>query len=112
MNDKITLYEKNANENLNKIKELEKEITIKDYELNKLQLKLNNYGSIYTVKPGERVIAVNFISQNQDIKFPMACKNTDIIARLEEKLYNEYPEYKEHSTYLTVNGNLIKRFKN
>ena len=26
----------------------------------------------------------------QEIFKPMACKNTDIIARLEEKLYNEY----------------------
>ena len=41
----------------------------------------------------------------------MACKNTDIIARLEEKLYNEYPKYKDYNTYLTVNGNVIKRFK-
>ena len=41
----------------------------------------------------------------------MACKNTDIISRLEEKLYDEYPEFKEFNTYLMVNGNLVKRFK-
>ena len=41
----------------------------------------------------------------------MACKNTDIISRLEEKLYNEYPNYKDYNTYLTVNGNVVKRFK-
>ena len=63
------------------------------------------------INPGENIIAINFETINQDIKKPMACKNTDIISRLEEKVYNEYPEYKEHNTYLTVNGNLIKRFK-
>ena len=26
-------------------------------------------------------------------------------------LYNEYPKYKDYNTFLTVNGNLIKRFK-
>ena len=41
----------------------------------------------------------------------MACKNTNIIARLEEKLYNEYPNYKDYHTYLTVNGIVVKRFK-
>ena len=41
----------------------------------------------------------------------MACKNTDKIARLTEKLYNKYPKYKDYNTYLTVNGNVIKRFK-
>ena len=41
----------------------------------------------------------------------MPCKNTDIISRLEEKLYNEYPKYKDYNTYLTVNGNILKRFK-
>ena len=42
----------------------------------------------------------------------MACKNTDIIARLEERLYNDYPIYKNYNTYLTVNGTTINRFKN
>jgi hypothetical protein len=45
------------------------------------------------------------------MQIPMACKNTDTIARLEEKVYNEYPKYKDCNTYLTVNGNVIKRFK-
>ena len=41
----------------------------------------------------------------------MACKNTNILARLEEKLYNDYPKYKDYHTYLTVNGIVVKRFK-
>ena len=41
----------------------------------------------------------------------MKCKPSDLISRLEEQLYNEYPKYKDYNTYLTVNGNIIKRFK-
>ena len=41
----------------------------------------------------------------------MSVKNSDLISRLEEELYNEYPEYKEYNTYLTVNGSIVKRFK-
>ena len=111
LNNKIILFEKNRNEDINKIKELQKLINIKDDELNDLKIKIINNDSMSFVKPGGETIAVNFTSTSQDIQFPMACKNTDIFARLEEKLYNEYPKYKDYNTYLTVNGNLIKRFK-
>ena len=52
-----------------------------------------------------------FISDNQDMMFPMICKQSDLISRLEEKLYKEYPKYKDINTNLTVNGEVIKRFK-
>ena len=111
LNNKIILYEKNKNENINKMKELENLINIKNNELNDLKLKLINNDSISFIKPGEKIIPVNFSFKDQDIHFPLPCKNTDIIARLEEKLYNKYPKYKDYNTYLTVNGNIIRRFK-
>ena len=111
LNNKIILYEKNENDYINKIKQLENLINIKNNELSNLELKLINGDSIPFSKPGEAIIAVNFSSVNQEIFKPIACKNTDIISRLEEKFYNEYPKYKDYNTYLTVNGNLIKRFK-
>ena len=112
LNNKIILYEKTSNENINKIKELEKLINIKDNELNNLKSKLINEDSaISFIKPEEKIISLDFSSKNQEIHKPMTCKNTDIIARLEEKVYNEYPKYKDYNTFLTVNGNIIKRFK-
>ena len=111
LNNKIKLYEQNSNEYINKIKDLEKLINIKNNELNALNSKLNYDNSISYINPGEKIIAINFESLNQEIRKPVACKNTDIISKLEEKLYNEYPKYKDYNTYLTVNGNLIKRFK-
>ena len=112
LNNKIILYEKTSNEDINKIKELEKLINIKDNELNNLKSKsINDDSTISSIKPGEKIITVNFLTTDKGINKPIACKNTDIVARLEEKLYNEYPNYKNYNTYLTVNGNKIKRFK-
>ena len=41
----------------------------------------------------------------------MVCKNTDVFVRLEEKLYEDFPEYKDKETYFVNKGELIKRFK-
>ena len=96
----------------NRIRELENLITLKNNELNNLRTRLNNNNNpILNINPGEQIIAINFESINQDIRKPMACKNTDIISRLEEKLYNDYPQYKDKNTFLTVNGKIVKRFK-
>ena len=110
LNDKIKLLGDN-NDYIKRINELEKIINIKNNELNNLKSKLNNDNSIDSINPGERIIAISFVSSSQDFHLPMPCKNTEIIARLEEKLYNEYPKYKDCHTYLTVNGTVIKRFK-
>ena len=56
-------------------------------------------------------MAVNFTSCENDINCPMPCKNTTLVSRLEEKLYNDYPRYKDFPTYLTVNGTIVSRFK-
>ena len=114
LKNKLLFYEQNFNENINKIKELENLINIKNTELNNLNTKIDNDKSapfMAYMKPGEKIMAINFVSTSQDIHKPMACKNTDIISRLEETLYNDYPQYKDYNTYLTVNGNAIKRFK-
>jgi hypothetical protein len=51
------------------------------------------------------------VSVSHDILYPIDCKNNDTIVKLEEEVYNEYPKYKEYNTYLTCNGNILKRFK-
>ena len=102
--------ESEKNNYLKKIKDLEKLINEKDKQFNNLKKKENNE-LISIINPGEEVLAINFTSTEQDINYPMACKNTTLISRLEEKLYNKYPKYKDFQTYLTVNGNVVNRFK-
>ena len=43
--------------------------------------------------------------------YPIACKNTTPFIKVEEKLYEEYPEFKETENYYIFNGTKIKRFK-
>ena len=108
LNDKIKKYENSNNEYIKKIKELEELIKSKNTEINNLK---NDNNKITTIKSGEKIIAIFFTSNLQDIHMPIPCKNTDTFVKIEEKIYNEYPKYKDYNTYLTVNGNVIKRFK-
>ena len=117
LTEKLKYYlNTNTSDYVKKIKELQQLNDKQKTELNELKTKINNTNlskndSLSVVNPGEKIIAIKFECPENNIDFPMACKNTDIISRLEEKLYDEYPEFKEFNTYLMVNGNLVKRFK-
>ena len=82
---------------------LKNELNIKKEELNKI--KSNNM-----VDKGQ-IFSINFMSVSHDKIFPISCSSNDTIVKFEELFYNEYPEYKDHNTYLTVNGRPVKRFK-
>ena len=90
-------------------------INSKNTEITKLKNELsysnNNNAPNLECKPGEKIIIAHFINGAQSVNFPIACKNTDLFVRIEEQLYNEYPEFKEYNTYFNVNGKMIKRFK-
>ena len=102
LNDKIKKYENSNNENVKKIKEMKNLTKSKNSESN---------NKITSIKKEEEIIAISFTSIHQDIHKDISCKNTDTFVKIEEKIYNEYPKYKDYNTYLTVNGNVIKRFK-
>ena len=93
LTNKIKLLEENNN-NIKRINELEQLINEKDKELKNLKSKIEKNDLVTSINPGEEVIAVNFILCEQDINCPIACKNNTIISRVEEKLYNDYPKYK------------------
>ena len=59
----------------------------------------------------ENLMSVIFDSANQDIKCSIICKNTDIFSRIENCLYNKYPEYKETQNYFLCKGNMIDKQK-
>ena len=49
---------------------------------------------------------------SQDIaNYSMACKNTDLFVRLEERLYNDFPKYRNFDNYFMINKRRILRFK-
>jgi len=95
----------------NKILELEKIIATKTDEINVLKSKLN-ISNINNIQPGEQIIAIGFTSSDQTIQnFFRPCKDSDLFVKLEEKLYDEYPKYKDVETYFLVNGKKVLRFK-
>ena len=54
---------------------------------------------------------VTFISSDQKIMFGIPCSGNSIFAEIEEKLYKEYPEYRETNNIFLANGKEILRFK-
>ena len=63
------------------------------------------------INPDEKIIAALFISSDEKITYAIPCKNTTPFVKIEEKLYEEYPEYKETENYFINNGNVINKFK-
>ena len=101
LEDEIKFLEKNL---------IEKNIEIQKYKTGKY---IRPDDSILSIHPGEKIIGVNFVGMgNQDIgHYNIVCKNTDLFVKLEEKLYNDYPQFKDYETYFEVKTKRIKRFK-
>jgi hypothetical protein len=119
--NKILLTDTNNLNNLNnqlmdankKIKELQNIINMKEQQIYQLNIKNNSFDNgINNFMPGDNIISILFESGNQKIKnFFGAYKDTETFVRIEEKLYDEFPEFKDEDTYCLVRGKKIKRFK-
>ena len=86
----------------------------KNNEINLYKKKIEQMDSndIFSLKQGERVIAINFKSVDQTISdYALPCKNTDLFVRIEEKLIKQYPELKDKHIYFVNKTDIIKRFK-
>ena len=82
---------------------------IKDEEIPKISEYVID--SNFNGKNGDKLLAINFMPLDQSFIKPIICHNNDTLAMLEQKIYNEYPQFKEMTTYLTVGGEIKKRFK-
>ena len=95
------------------IESLNIQLSNKINELNHIKNSVNNNNDdlVNVINPREKTIAVLFISSDEKIQYAISCKNTTPFIRIEEKLYEEYPEYKETDNYFLHGGAVIKRFK-
>ena len=101
------------NNNTQNIKKYESEINklnlaLSDNEIKNFQLN-NNKKKLVDI---DELLTIHFKSIDQKVDMPVTCQKNDIFVRIEEKLYNEYPEYKDLETYFTLNGHKVKRFGN
>ena len=97
----------------NQIKLSENDLAQKKFEIqNKLSQNIKRPYEITSVKPGEKVLSVNFVSMGtQDIaNYSLECKNTDLFVTLEERLLDEFPEFKKYDVYYLVNTKRVKRY--
>ena len=82
----------------------EKENIIQD-----LKEKIQRYPFI--LEKNEKIMSIIFSSVNQKVNYPMVCKNTDTIHKLEEKLYEEYPYLSERENYFLCKGRILNKFQ-
>ena len=81
--------------------------------MKKLKIEIQNKNNpekkqLYSL---DDIVIVNFTSTDQIIHLSLKCIKTEIFAHIEEKLYKEYPDYKETNNYFLSKGKQILRFK-
>ena len=75
----------------------------KNNEIYKLKFGLNNnFPNNFILK---------FIIQEQQINHSIPCNSNDIFAKIEEKLYESFPQFRETENYFLFKGRKILRFK-
>ena len=59
----------------------------------------------------DEIMVVNFISFDSKVHYALKCNKTSTFAEIEEKLYKQFPEYRETNNIFVANGTQILRFK-
>jgi molybdopterin converting factor small subunit len=111
-------------DNINSSKNYEQKITkiYKIYNLmynNKLDIndksgetkKLINGLNSKKLSPGEKMMRVIFITEDEKVQYVLICKNTDKFSDIEKKLYEMYPDYYNENNTFSVNGRAIDESK-
>jgi len=98
----------NLNDTINNYQNI---INQKDVELNNFRAQLNNNINIQKNVNFDDIMCVNFISSDQNVHYAATCLKTNTFAEIEEKLYKQYPQYRETNNSFIANGNQVLRFK-
>ena len=112
LNNTITQSENSLSETIKNDTEISQSLNENKTKKEDSELKKENDDNCQkrkTFLESNNVIAVNFITGDNRINKPMACKTNYTFKSIEEKLYREYPEIKDDKTYFIVNGTPINR---
>ena len=96
-------------EGMNQINKLMSIIENKDKQIMELKAKKNKLSN--NITDMSNIKAINIISVDGKVHYPMACRGNQPFSEIEAKLYERYPEYKETFNNFLCNGNVIKRYK-
>ena len=112
----------NMNNNINSISPEEEIIKLKTELLNikeeNRQLKLiiekenrEDFDKKTKMVNIKKIRCITIISTDQKVIYGLKCLTTETFADVEERLYKEYPEYRETNNIFQVNGKQVLRFK-
>ena len=91
--------------NINLIQSYQNTINQKEQEINKLKLELQNNNSQNNECVNmNKIMAIIFTSTDSKLHFAVPCVDTNTFAEVEEKLYNQFPEYRETNNTFIANG--------
>jgi len=114
---------------LNSIKYKEQELIVKEMNLKEKEMKLKEKEIYYQKEYDElkrRNENINNIDKGQEenkisilirdfreqkIYFPIVCSKNDKFIKIEDLLYEKYPEFKEKETYFLCNARKVNRFQ-
>ena len=57
------------------------------------------------------IMVVNFISTAGKVHYAVPCSKKNLFVEIEEKLYQQYPEYRETNNSFLANGTVVLKFK-
>ena len=63
----------------------------------------------YDNEEEEKVFAIQFVSGDQNIHYPIACKESDIFLNIEKEFLDIYPFLRNKNIYYIANGNILGR---
>ena len=106
----------NNNMNSQKEVELNKKIEELSKNLNEMSKKLSILKDFKSESESQSLLEENlfsiiFVSADQKVHYSIVCKNSDPFYKVEQKLYEEYPELKEKDLFFLNNGKSINRNK-
>ena len=112
----LNIKNQNINKYLLELKQLNNLMNIKNNEIFNLNNQINNLKinrSTQNIKFGlNEIVTILFKSIDQKVDVAYSSPKSDLFVRLEEKLYDEYPEFRDlDNIYFTVNGKKIRRFR-
>jgi len=111
LQNKLNNYNNIINNLNNDINNYRNIISKKDIELNNYKSQLNNNIITNNNININDMMCVNFISSDQNVHYAAACLKTNTFAEVEEKLYEQYPQYRETNNTFLANGMQVLRFK-
>ena len=115
MKKELTIKNQNINNYMDELTDLKQNIKLKDNqitilnnEISNLRLKSNDNNIRFGL---DDIVTITFTSIDHKVDIDFSVPKTDLFVKLEEKLYIQYPDFRDSNNYFTINGRMIKRFR-